>query len=265
VAADRSGDGPLALAAARRAVALGPGDGMAWTNLALLCSAAGDAECARRSAAAAVARASGRGELINAALVYEGLRDAAQADHAYQLSTMTNLGTTLAVPWPRAVTLDGEAPGEGLEELGDAVQVNEVIARGVLSLPIDTTVLTNVHARLLAHAFGGAWQDADLELARAKASAPASPLTWELAALLDRYRGGDPSDELRIAEVARGGPLRLGATRPPGLTFDIATFRAYPADELVADAERLGTEIPWPWSLEPYLAPPPTLPAAGAG
>jgi hypothetical protein len=56
--------------------------------------------------------------------------------------------------------------------------------------------------------------------------------------------------------VARGIPPRNEPPSPPGLSFDIATFRAYPGDELVAAAERLLPEVPWPWVLEPYLAAP---------
>ena len=45
------------------------------------------------------------------------------------------------------------------------------------------------------------------------------------------------------------------------LTFDIATFCAYPADELIGSAEHLVPLVPWPWILEPLLSPP----VAGAG
>jgi hypothetical protein len=55
--------------------------------------------------------------------------------------------------------------------------------------------------------------------------------------------------------VARGEPLPEGPSRPASLIFDIATFRAYPADGLVRSAERLQPETPWPWVLEPLLAP----------
>jgi hypothetical protein len=50
-------------------------------------------------------------------------------------------------------------------------------------------------------------------------------------------------------------PLGGGASRPAFLIFDIATFRAYPADGLVGSAQRLLPDTPWPWVLEPLLAP----------
>ncbi|HEX2141127.1 MAG TPA: hypothetical protein VHK28_02465, partial [Candidatus Limnocylindria bacterium] len=249
------GQPEVARRAAHRGVALNPGDGPGWTNLALLCLGAGERDCAATAADGAIARSTTRQELVNAALVHEALGNHQAADRAYRLSALTNFWTTITVPWPRPVSFVA-ADVAGLEELGDTVQFNEVIALGVLRLPIEPDAYTNVHARILGHAFVGDYDQVALELDAASSAARAAPLTWELAALLARPLGRDPEEALRIAQVARGIPPRNEPPSPAGLAFDIATFRAYPGDELVAAAERLIPEVPWPWVLEPYLPAP---------
>jgi hypothetical protein len=91
---------------------------------------------------------------------------------------------------------------------------------------------------------------------RAIADARASSMTWELAALVRRHYGMHVDHELAVGDVARGEPLGSGPSQPSLLIFDIATFRGYPADGLVSSAERLLPDTPWPWVLEPLLAPP---------
>ncbi len=251
VAAERAGDPGVALAAARRAADLNPGDGSAWTNVALLCLGAGEDACAREAADQAVARAATGRELINAALTYEALGYPAAADRAYRLSALSNFWTTLTYPWPRAV----EITGDELSELGETGELNLVIARGVLGQPVEPTAYRGLYPRILAFALRGEWAAADAEVERAIRVARGTSHTWDLAALLVRHRGGDPARELRIGLVARGVPLTVAAASAPRLTFDIATFRAYPADEMVSSAERLLPQVPWPWILLPYLPP----------
>jgi tetratricopeptide (TPR) repeat protein len=253
VAADRVGQGHIARAAAARAVELSPGDGLSWTNLALLCKAEGDRPCARTAADRAVETASAAGrELANAALVYEWLGDEGLADRTYRLSLLTNYWTGLTLPWPRDVTI-----GEGsASELGiDAAELNLLIARRLTGEQVRADDYAGPVSRALAYAMLGDHGAAQTEIDRAERLAPGSTTGWEIGALLERHYGGDPEPLIRISNVVRGVPLGGQASRPAYLTFDIATFRAYPADGLVSAAERLLPETPWPWVLEPLLAP----------
>jgi tetratricopeptide (TPR) repeat protein len=250
--ADRAAQPELARRATERTVELGPGDGVAWTNLAVLCRSQGDRDCARRAADRAVDAASPSGqELANAALVYEWLGDQAAADRAYRLSLLTNLWTSLTLPWPRPVGVgDGTAPELGL----DAAELNLLIARRVANERVDPEVYTTPVVRALAYAMTGDRAAAEVEVRRALSATPESATGWEVAALLARHYGQDAEPFLRIGDVARGAELAGGTPAPPALVYDIATFRAYPADALVAEAQRLAPSVPWPWVLEPYLA-----------
>jgi O-antigen ligase len=253
VAADRVGEAGVARAAAARAVQLSPGDGPSWVNLAVLCQAAGDRACARQAADRAIDTASAAGrELANAALVYAWLGDDEAADRAYRLSLLTNYWTGLTLPWPRPVSVgSGEA-----EELGvDAAELNLLIARRLNDEPVRPDDYVGPVARALALAMLGQREAAEGEIERAERLAPGTSTVWEVAALLARHAGADASHLLRIGDVARGARLAEGASRPAYLIFDIATFRAYPADGLVSGAERLLPDTPWPWVLEPLLAP----------
>jgi hypothetical protein len=219
----------------------------------LLCAAAGDRDCAGHAADRAVETASAAGrELANAALVYDWLGDDDAADRTYRLSLLTNYWTGLTVTWPRDVTV-----GEGnASELGfDVAELNLLIARRLADEPVRTGDYAAPVTRALAHAMLGERGAAVAEIDRAKRLAPGSTTVWEVAALLARHYGGDPQPLIRIGNVVRGAPLGDGASRPAYLIFDIATFRAYPADGLVSDAERLLPDTPWPWVLEPLLAP----------
>ena len=252
VAAAWAGDLGLARASAERAVALNPGDGASWTNLALLCLEAGDASCARDAAGQAVDRAtlSGR-EFINAAFVRDALGDTRDADAAYVYSLLTNPWTSLTTTWPRPVTLEGEA-GNEIGALPS--EMNAVIARRVLGAAIDPADYRNPSVRALANAMLGDRAAARAELDRSIASASDSPTTWEIVALLQRHWGEDPSHALAIGDVVRNQPLASGASELAYATFDIATFRGYPADGLVPSAHRMLPQVPWPWILEPLLA-----------
>ncbi len=253
VAADRVGLRRVARDAAMRAVARSPGDGLSWTNLGLLCLAAGDGQCAREAADRSVERASAAGrELANAALIYQELGDQAAADRAYRLSLLTNYWTGLTLPWPRVVPVgDGSA-----SELGaDAAELDLLIARRLNGEPIRADDYAGPIARSLAYAMLGERADAVAEIERAKRVAPGTATVWEVAALLTAHYGGDPAPLMRIGDVVRGAAAATGASRPAYLIFDIATFRAYPADGLVTAAERLLPDTPWPWVLEPLLTP----------
>ncbi|HEY7332035.1 MAG TPA: O-antigen ligase family protein [Candidatus Limnocylindria bacterium] len=253
VVAERAGRSGLAERAARRAVELNPGDGASWTNLALLCQSAGDTGCARRAADRAVDTASALGrELVNAALVYEWLGDEQRADRAYRFSILTNLWTTIVRPWPREIDVgDGRAPELGTE----IADLNLLVGRRVLGQGVDPEAYPGIHARMLAHAMVGE-RDAALDLAdRALREARTAATTWDLVALVRWHYGRNVDYELAVGELVRGAALGSGAARPPGLTYDIATFRRYPVDGLVAGAERLLPTSPWPWGLAPLLAP----------
>ena len=77
---------------------------------------------------------------------------------------------------------------------------------------------------------------------------------WEVAALLGRHYGTDDGRLERVADATRGQSVS-DPPQPPSLIYDIATFRAYPADGLVTRAERLIPDQPWPWLIERLLAP----------
>jgi O-antigen ligase len=253
VVADRAGRPGLAEAAARRAVELNPGDGSSWTNLALLCQARGDAACARHAADRAVDTATTPGrELVNAALVYEWLGLPDLADSTYRLSVLTNRWTTLTRPWPRPIDV---GDGRAAEIAAETADLNVLIGRRAFGQEIDPDDFPSLYAGMLAHAMRGE-REAALSLAdRAIARERASSLTWELAALVRRHFGRNVDYELAVGEVARGEPLGEGPSQPAAQIYDIAAFRAYPADGLVAAAERLLPQVPWPWVLESLLPP----------
>jgi tetratricopeptide (TPR) repeat protein len=253
VAADHAGHPAKARHAAERAVALNPGDSSSWTNLALLCLADLDAACARDAAdrAAETATPAGR-QLANAALVLDQLGDWDAADADYRLSLLTNPWTGIALPWPRPIVVgDGSVPELGAE----AADLNLLIAHRVTGEPIAPADYRPGVARALAYAMVGDGAAAEAEAARATAAAPASLFAWEVSALLAQHDGRDPSHALRVAEVLRGRPAYGGPPGVAGLTYDIATFRAYPRDGLVSAAQRLLGDRGLPWVLEPLLAP----------
>jgi O-antigen ligase len=252
VAADRLGLGEEARAAAKEAVRLSPGDGPSWTNLAILCRAQGDRDCARDAADHAVAEATPQGgELVNAAAIYDWLGDVAAADRAYRLSMLTTYLTGLTEPWPRPITI---GDGQASELSADAEERNLLIARRLTGEPIRVDDYRSAMARALAAAMIGDQATAEDEVRRGLAHDTSSTAMWEVAALLGRHYGTDDGRLERVADATRGQPP-LDLSRTPSLIYDIATFRAYPADGLVSDALRLHSDQPWPWLLEPLLAP----------
>lgn len=258
VAADAAGDRPLALAAAREAVARNPGDGRSWTNLALLCLAAGDGTCASLAAGAARDRADPFGvELANAALVAGALGDTTTADATYRLSLLTNLRTAIELPWPRPVDV-GDEPMAAIDPA--TAQLNLLVARRVAGEPIEPTDYEAPIVRAVAARMAGDRTASDEALAAAQRASPHDLLTWDLTALVAWSWGEDPNPARRIGAVIRGSLLVAPETRidpaPPGLTYDIGSFRIYPRDGLVSGAERLLGPVPYPWYLGPLLVTP---------
>ena len=252
VAADRLGLTDEARAAATRAVRLAPGDGASWINLALLCREQGDRSCARHAADRAVDAATPQGrELVNAAIVYEWLGDTAAADRAYRLSMLATYLTGLTQPWPRPITI---GPDQGSELAADIEERNLLVARRLTGEPIRVDDYAGSIARSLAAAMIGDQATAEEEVRRGLRRDPSSTTMWEVAALLGRHYGTDDGRLERVADATRGQGLP-DPSRPPSLIYDIATFRAYPGDGLVTGAERLVPDQPWPWVIEPLLAP----------
>lgn len=253
VAADAAGRPDVAREAAETAVARNPGDGQSWTNLSLLCAARGDDGCVREAAGRAVATAGFlEFELINAALQLESLGDARAADDAYRRSLLSQRLTGLAIDWPRRLRIGG---AELEESLGALSELNRTLALWKMDEPIRPEAITDPAVRALAHAIRGDEPDADAWLERAIDADPASTLAWDLAVVLRDHWGRDVTDELRIAAVVRGGrfPERTVVPRTPRLWYDLASFRAYPADGLLLGAERLEMTVPFPWALEQAL------------
>jgi hypothetical protein len=165
---------------------------------------------------------------------------------------LTNLWTSLTLPWPRAVSV-GDASDS---ELGvDAAELNLLVARRVTTGSVKPADYASSVVRALAFAMVGDRAAAEQESQRAIDASPESPTAWEVAALLATHYGEDPSYDLRVGDVARGAALGNGTAFLPSLVYDIATFRAYPSDGLVGEANRLRPNAPWPWVLEPFLAP----------
>ncbi|MDQ2933482.1 MAG: O-antigen ligase family protein [Chloroflexota bacterium] len=254
VAADSAGRPELARSAAERAVELNAGDALAWTNLAILCQRAGDRRCAGDAADRAVATATlGGRELINAALVYDRIGRRDDADRAYRLSLLTNLNTAIVVEWPRRVAVGDEKVAE--QDVTES-ELNVLIARRANGEIIDPQDYREPLVHALALAVAGDRTAAEAALASTIDQQPTSVVVWDLAALLRRHWGEDATHTVAVAEVLHNGPFSTAAPRAPGLIFDIATFRAYPRDGLVASAEHLLPDRPWPWTLDRLLPRP---------
>lgn len=253
VALDGAGDADGARAAAERATALNPGDGTAWMNLALECEELGEATCQR--AAAERAAATGRygpAELLNAALSLEAAGEHEAADRAFRLSLLSQPRTSFVVDWPRTVPIgDGTIP-----DFSDGSwQLNRLVALRAMGEPIVPAEFADDAVRALAHALVGERAEAEELVAAAIDRNPAEPRTWDIAIVLRDAWGQPVEDEIRIASVVRGRsfPAREAVPRDVTLSFDVATFRAYPRDGLVAAATRTFTDPPYPWILAELL------------
>lgn len=249
VAAERAGDDDVARHAAREAVERNPGDAVSWVNLAYLCADAGDRECRAEATSRAVATAGFMGaELLNAATLYEavgGEEDA--ADDAYRRSLLSQRLTSFALPWPRTVAIGSSVAAEG----SASAELNALVARWSNGDPIAPESITDPATRALAHAMLDEREAAEAWANRAVEESPELVPTWDTVLVLDAHWGLPMDRHLAIAEVVRGAPVPDPGAQfaVPGLVFDIASFRAYPADGYVSSAERLGTEPTYPWVL----------------
>ena len=255
VAADAAGDGETASQAALRATRLHPGDAHSWTNLAILCAADGDGACAAAAAERAAATSPfGDPDAYNAARILDALGRSAEADVAYRQSLRTHRLTAFAEPWPGPIDLGDDTTGEQLGDLGD---LNRLLAAWSLGEPIVTDAIEDPAVRALAHAMLGETDEATASIDEAIEAQPDALITWEIATVLAAHRGDDEAAARaqRIGEVVRGGAFTARDAEPavPSLTWDLATFRASPRDELVEAVDRLFTRPPFPWILEEVL------------
>ena len=255
VAAERAGRADLARDAAESAVAPGhnPGDAPSWVNLAILCEEEGDAACQARATDRAVAMAGFfEAELLNAAISYEALGMADAADGAYKRSLLSQRLTAFALDWPR----DGPIGDSTLDDdFGALLEFNRLLGWWAMGEPIDAASIADPATRALAHAMRDERSEAEEWLDRAIDTAPDSIVTWDVAIVLRDHWGLPIDNELAIAEVVRGAPFpqRNAPISTPSQTYDIATFRTYPADGFVSGAQRLGTSPPYPWILQRTL------------
>lgn len=259
VAAEGAGQSALARRAAEDATERNPGDAPSWVNLALLCRQLDDAACQARATEQAVATAGFlRSELVNAAVSFESLGFADQADDAYRRSLLSQLLTGFATDWPRPIRI-GDATIE--DQGGAQFELNRLVAWWAVGEPIRADLIGDPATRALAHAMRGERADAERWLQRAIEENPDQVPTWDVALVLHRGWGEPIDGILRIAEAVRGRPLAARDAPPPdrnaspGLTYDIGSFRAYPRDGLVGPAIRLVTRPPYPWVLEALLPP----------
>lgn len=253
VAADMAGEQPLALAAARDAVRLNPGDGASWTNLALLCRAVDDTDCVRTALIEAERRSGTTGnELINAAVIEAQLGDDSQADRLYALSLLTNVNTSLASTWPRPV-----APPFGEVDLSadSTPDLTTLLAEVAVDRMPAIPEGASDAVRALAHAIRGERAAAEQSLVAAMHDETSEPLTWDIAAVLRLHWGEDATEALRVAAFFHGGPLGFAAGSIPQVTYEVASLHVYPRDLLVQSATRLVPNPPWPWALERFLPP----------
>jgi tetratricopeptide (TPR) repeat protein len=253
VAADHAGRADLARDAAETAARLNPGDAVSWTNLALLCQAAGDRECQAAATERAVATAGFfESELLNAAYSYESLGRPNDADDAYRRSLLSQRLTALGSDWPRRIAIGDSSLAE---DFGALLEFDRLLAWWDMGEPIDPARINDPATRALAHAMRGERTEAEAWVARAISTAPEQIVTWDVAIVLRAHWGQDVGDELAAAAAVRGNrfPDRDAEARAPRLTYDIGAFRAFPGDGLVNAARRLRTEPPYPWSLERTL------------
>jgi hypothetical protein len=253
LAADHEGETDLARSSTERAVALNRGDWASWTNLSLICLKDGDVACAAEAARHAV-DTSGRSAvtLVNAALVFEALGRPTQADALYGAALLADWQTGMLVPWPRPVAPinePGAASGTFNRELAQLVARR----RGGQNLQPGSYALASIRA--LAFGMEGDRDAARSAIEAAYVEQPADPLTWDVAMLLLAHWGEDSSTAVQTGNLIRGYALTKEPPELPIISYDIGSFRSYPGDGLINVAQRLLPSRPWPWSLEPLLAP----------
>lgn len=256
VAADAAGDLELARQAAGDAVSRNPGDGASWTNLAVVCAELGDRACQERATERTGATAAfSSDEPANAAFSYEHLGLSDEADDAYRVSLLSQRLTALASDWPRQLPIgDATLP----DDLGALFEYNRLVAWWAMDEPIDAEAISSPAVRAMAHGMRGEREEAEAWLERAIDAAPEDPMTWEVVIVLRDHWGESIEHELEIARVVRGSPFppKAPPAEPLPLSYDIASFRAYPRDELVTEAIRLRPAIAYPWALQEALPSP---------
>ena len=253
VAADEQGAALLARRYAVRAVALNRGDWSSWINLSWLCLAADDPTCALDAAHQSITRSDSAAlALVNAALVYEALGRRADADATYAAALLANWQTVLTVPWPRAVPL---VRPQDAAEGPFTMQLALLLSRRQHGEQLKPETYTLASIQALAFAMVGDKASARSALAVATSANAEDPVNWDISALLLRHWGEDDNLALRMVQLTHGSALADLPPAPAVVTYDIASFRAYPGDALVRGAERLLTDRAWPWVLDPLLAP----------
>ena len=252
VAADAGGRPALALGAAEQATLLNPGDATAWTNLALLCAAEGDDDCARHAAERATATARYLApELLNAAVVFERLGERDAADEAYRRSLLTQPATSFVVDWPRGIDI---GDGRIADVTDPSWQLNLLLARHSTGELINPDNYADPAIRALAYAANGDRNAAERWLQRGLAQSPDDIRTPDIAVIL-RDAWGEPIEQsIRIAEVVRGRPFpdRDPGAGPPSVR-DVGSLRTYPGDGFVTSATRMTTRPAFPWALQLIL------------
>jgi O-antigen ligase/tetratricopeptide (TPR) repeat protein len=255
VTRDASADASGAHDAAEQALRLNPGDAASWTNLALQCAGAGRVDCAAEASERATATSPfAEVYLLNAALVMDRMEMPDAADDAYRRSLLSQRLTVFGEPWPRRVTVADEQLGE---EVGDLDDLNRVLAWWAFDEPIDPAILDDPTARALAHAILDEREEAEGWVATALEQRPEDPVAWQVATVLYGHWGDAEAARhyQRVGEVVSGRPYpdREAVPEVPALTNDLATFRAYPRDEMIGAAARLLIRPPMPWVLEQTL------------
>ena len=202
VAADHAGMTDVALLAAEAATERNPGDAPSWVNLALLCAREGDAACQERATERAVATAGFfEADLLNAAVSYEALGRADEADDAYRRALLSHPLTGFASDWPRDVAIDGSTLED---DFGALLEFNRLLAWWAMGEPIDAAAIADPATRALAHAMRDERDDAEAWLARAIDASPESIVAWDLAVVLHDHWGLPIDRDLAIAEAVRG-------------------------------------------------------------
>ena len=249
------GDLAGARTALEAAVKLNPGNVRAWVNLAYVCLDLEEAGCAVHAAGRAVDTARLQdATLLNAALVLESLGETDAADAAYRRSLLTQPLTSFAAEWPRPI-----GAGDGIvdEAYGAAPELGDLVARRSAGEVVDPASYLLAPVRALAHAIHGEDEEAAAWLATARRTLPDAPLTWEVDLALARHRGESLDRSARIYAVLRGSdtPRPEEPSTLPTRSFDLAAFRTYPGDGLLARADHLQVEPAYPWTLEALLPP----------
>ena len=238
VALAAAGDVSGAVQPMAAATALNPGNGRAWTNLAVICQALADAVPARGGAEAVAASRLQDKAIINGAQSLDALGEQADADAAYRRSLLTHPLTSFVVDWPRQV-----AVGDGRidETNGPAPELNALLGRVSTGEPIEPAEYASDAVQALAFAIVG-----DEDASRAASSA-------RTGARRTACSPGRSTWSSRESEASHR-PMRSVSTpcspghpssrpiirsRCPAWCSTSGRFAAYPRDGFVPQAEDL--------------------------